>query len=275
MLEALRAGRYFERIYVSTSRKGKSIQEILTLAKAQGMDVRFEPKERIEKLTQQFQEHRGMGVEEYGSRGDSSTHPHTRTSTHPYTHTPTLNTQGILGITSPYRYYHFEELWKEVQGKKEPPFLVALDGIEDPYNLGAIIRSAEGAGAHGVILPKRRSVGLTPTVIKTAAGALEYLPVCQVSNLASALEQLKKYGIWIYGAVPRAGDTYDALDLEGPLALVIGGEFEGLRELTLKKCDFLLSIPLHGKIESLNASVAAAILMFEIRRQRRREEVVR
>lgn len=275
ILEALRSGRFFEKIYVARGRKGKSIEEILALARSHGIDVRVEPKERIEHLAQRFQEGEDRGVQEHGNKENvpSSANRYPPTS-------QIIATQGILGITSPYRYLHLEELWKEIQGKNEPPFIVLLDGIEDPHNLGAIIRSAEGAGVHGIILPKRRSAGLTPVVAKVAAGALEYLSVCRVSNLASTLDQLKEYGLWIYGATPikakslpgtKRSYPYYAVDLKGPVALVIGGESGGLKELTLKKSDFLLYIPLFGKVASLNASVAAGILMFEVRRQRGKE----
>jgi len=259
ILEALRADRFFERIYVAKGRKGKPIEEILALARSRGIEVRFEPRERIEQMARRFVE------ESLLRRGDGESIPR---SPHRPVAASQIVTQGVLGITSPYRYLALEELWEEVRGKKEPPFLVVLDGVEDPHNLGAILRSAEGAGAHGIILPKRRSAALTPTVAKAAAGALEYISVCRVSNLASTLERLKEYGLWIYGTVPGAGEIYYTVDLKGPLALVIGGESEGLKELTSKKCDFLLSIPLCGKIASLNASVAAAILMYEVRRQR-------
>ena len=272
ILEALRADRSFERIYIASGRKGKPIQEILNLARSRGIEIRFESRERIEQIARRAQERERLygskEVEEYGGTDESPSH--SRPSAPPPPHT-----QGVLGIASPYRYHSLEELWEEVQRKTEPPFIVLLDGIEDPHNLGAILRSAEGAGVHGIILPKRRSAGLTPTVVKTSAGALEYLPVCRVSNLASTLDRLKDYGLWIYGAVPKVGKAYYSVDLKGPVALVIGGESQGLKNLTLKKCDFLVSIPLYGKIASLNASVAAALLMFEVRQQREKKEVTR
>lgn len=264
ILEALRADRPFEKIYIASGRKGKPIQEILNLARSRGIEIRFEPKERIEQIARRIQERE----RQYGNKGESLPHSHLPAP-------PPLHTQGVLGITSPYRYHSLEELWEKVQGKTEPPFIVLLDGIEDPHNLGAILRSAEGAGVHGIILPKRRSAGLTPAAVKTSAGALEYLPVCRVSNLASTLDRLKDYGLWIYGAVPKVGEAYYRVDFKGPVALVIGGESEGLKDLTLKKCDFLVSIPLYGKIASLNASVAAALLMFEVRQQREKKEVTR
>ena len=152
-------------------------------------------------------------------------------------------------------------------GKGEPPFLILLDNIEDPHNLGAIIRTANLAGAHGVIIPKRRAVGLTATVAKASAGALNYTPVAKVTNLSAEIDQLKKEGLWFVCADMGGESMYD-LDLKGPIGLVIGSEGEGVSRLVREKCDFVASIPMKGDIDSLNASVAAGILAFEIVRQR-------
>ena len=158
---------------------------------------------------------------------------------------------------------------KAAEEKGEPPFLILLDGIEDPHNLGAIIRTANLAGAHGVIIPKRRSAGLTAIVGKTSAGAVSYLPVARVANLTSALKDLKKQGVWIFGTAAGASTGLYSADLKGPAAIVIGSEGDGMSRLVAENCDFLVSIPMKGHISSLNASAAAAILLYEAVRQRR------
>ena len=176
--------------------------------------------------------------------------------------------QGVVGITTTYDYTAFEELLSTVQQQQEPPFLLLLDQIQDPHNLGAILRSAECAGVHGVIITKNKSVGVTPTVIKVSAGAAAYIPVCRVTNLASAIEELKKNEIWVVGTSSTAQQRYDTVDFTMPVAIVIGNEEKGLRRLVAERCDMLVSIPLYGKISSLNASVSSAVVMFEVRRQR-------
>ena len=160
-----------------------------------------------------------------------------------------------------------EDILKKAEEKGEPPFIFLLDGIEDPHNLGAIIRTANLAGAHGVIIPKRRAVGLTSTVAKTSAGALNYTPVAKVTNLGKTIDELKEKGIW-FACADMGGETMYRLNLTGPMGLVIGNEGEGVSRLIREKCDYIASIPMKGEIDSLNASVAAGVLAYEIVRQR-------
>lgn len=175
--------------------------------------------------------------------------------------------QGVIAVTAAYDYAEVSDILDAAREKDEPPFIVLLDNIEDPHNLGAIIRSAHQAGAHGVIIPKNRAVGLTATVARTSAGALNYMPVAKVTNLSKTIEDLKKEGIWFVCA-DMDGDLMYNLDLKGPIGVVIGSEGEGVSRLVKEKCDFVASIPMKGQIDSLNASVAAGILCYEIVRQR-------
>jgi 23S rRNA (guanosine2251-2'-O)-methyltransferase len=242
ILEALRGAQKLERLYVSNGRKGKVLEDILRLAKRQGVEVRFEPWER---LTARVQSEAAVrtGVE--------------------------IVHQGVVGLAATYPYVEFKELLAIAQKQSEPPFLLVLDQIQDPHNLGAILRSAECAGVHGIILPKHKAASVTPTVVKVSAGAAAYLPVCRVTNLADTLAELQKNRIWVVGAVSTAPQLYDQIDFVMPVAIVIGNEEKGLRRLVAEQCDFVTTIPLYGKIASLNASVASAILMFEARRQRK------
>lgn len=175
--------------------------------------------------------------------------------------------QGVIATMAAYEYAEVEDMLELAQKKGEPPFLFLLDNIEDPHNLGAIIRTANLAGAHGVIIPKNRAVGLTSTVARTSAGALNYTPVARVTNMAKTIEELKKRGLWFVCADMDGTTMYD-LDLKGPIGLVIGNEGEGVGRLVKEKCDMVASIPMKGNIDSLNASVAAGVLAYEIVRQR-------
>ena len=175
--------------------------------------------------------------------------------------------QGVIAVAASYEYATVEDILQRARDKGEPPFILLLDNIEDPHNLGAMIRTANLAGAHGVIIPKRRAVGLTAVVARTSAGALNYTPVAKVTNLKATMEQLKKEGMWFVCA-DMGGTPYYNLDLKGPIGLVIGNEGEGVSRLVKENCDFVASIPMKGDIDSLNASVAAGILSFEIARQR-------
>lgn len=233
VLEALRSGKRLERLYVSRGRKGDAMAEILRMAKSQGVDVQFEPWERLRSYV-----------------GREASH------------------QGVVGIIAAYLYVAFEDIVSKTHNHNEPPFLLLLDHIQDPHNLGAILRSAECAGVQGVIITKDKSVGVTPTVIKVSAGATEYIPVCQVTNLVSAIEELKKTGIWVVGTSSVAQRRYDTVNFTMPIAIVIGNEEKGIRRLVTERCDLLVFIPLSGKIASLNVSVASAIVMFEVQRQR-------
>ena len=175
--------------------------------------------------------------------------------------------QGVIAYAAAYEYAEVEDILKNARDKGEEPFIFLLDNIEDPHNLGAIIRTANLAGAHGVIIPKRRAVGLTATVAKTSAGALNYTPVAKVTNLAATIDELKKEGLWFVCA-DMGGESMYRLNLKGPIGLVIGNEGEGVSRLVKEKCDYIASIPMKGDIDSLNASVAAGVLAYEIVRQR-------
>jgi 23S rRNA (guanosine2251-2'-O)-methyltransferase len=176
--------------------------------------------------------------------------------------------QGIVGLVATKRYTKPEEILAASRARGEPPFLIVLDGVEDPHNLGAVIRTAEAVGVHGVVVPERRAVGLTGGVAKASAGALEHMQVARVSNLSRFIEHLQNEGLWVYGLDLGAPKPYTALDLSGPVALVFGGEGRGVRPGVLEKCDDRASIPMRGRVESLNVSVAAAIVMYEVLRQR-------
>ncbi|MCL2022956.1 MAG: 23S rRNA (guanosine(2251)-2'-O)-methyltransferase RlmB [Oscillospiraceae bacterium] len=177
------------------------------------------------------------------------------------------NHQGVAAMLAQAKYAEIDELFARAEAQSQPPFFVICAGIEDPHNLGAIARTAEGAGAHGIIIPERRGVGLTPTVARTAAGALEYIPVVRVKNIAACMEELKERGVWLFGA-ELEGQPYDKTDYSGAIALVIGSEGKGLGSLVKSRCDHLISLPMRGQISSLNASVAAGILLYEIAKQR-------
>ncbi len=231
--EALRSGQQFDRLYISQGRRGKAVHDILELAKTRRLDVRFEPWERLTARS-----------------GGRASH------------------QGIVGMIASFTYLAFEDLLTSLHHSDEPAFLLVLDQIHDPQNLGAILRSAECAGVHGVIIPTRKSAEISPTVLKVSAGATSYLPVCRVTNLATTIDILKEHGVWVIGTADNAQHSYTETDLTVPVALVIGNEEKGMRRLVAAKCDLVVSIPVYGKISSLNASVASAVLAFEVRRQR-------
>ena len=176
--------------------------------------------------------------------------------------------QGVIGLIAPRRYAAPEEILAAARARGEPAFVVILDGVEDPRNLGAVLRTAEAAGVHGVLIPERRSVGLTGTVAKAAAGALEHLQVGRVQNVSRVIEVLKAEGLWVYALDPAAQRSYTSLDLRGPVALVLGGEGKGVRPGVREKCDECASIPMLGRVGSLNVSVAAGVIMYEVLRQR-------
>ena len=175
--------------------------------------------------------------------------------------------QGVIAITSDYRYYDLDEILEIPKERGEDPFFIILDGITDPHNLGSIIRTADAVGAHAVIIPKRRSVQITPIVAKASAGAVEYLPVCKVTNIVNTIKTLKENGLWI-AAVDMDGQTFYQQNLGGPLGLVVGSEGEGISRLVKQNCDFTVSMPMSGNVTSLNASVAGGILLYEVYRQR-------
>lgn len=230
MLEALKSGREIERLLVQEG-AGGSMGKILSLAKSKGVPIRYEKKDNLDRK----------------ARGSSH--------------------QGVIAYVSAYSYASLEDAFRLAEERGEPPFLILLDELEDPHNLGAIMRTAECAGAHGVVITKRRAAGITETVAKASAGAVEYLPCIKVNNMARTIEELQARGVWIY-ACDMDGTSYYEQDLKGPVALVIGNEGSGISRLVREKCDFVLSIPMVGRISSLNASNAAAILMYEVRKQR-------
>lgn len=232
VLEAIKADRPIDRILVVQGLKGGSIDKIYELAKQKRLIVQQVEKKNLDKLA------------------NSAAH------------------QGVVAYVAPKEYVDVDYLLERAIQSGEDPFIVILDGIEDPHNLGAILRTAEGAGAHGVIIPKRRAVGLTETVAKASAGAIEYVPVARVGNLAQTVDYLKTRGIWVAGSDASATKVYWEQDLTGPLALIIGGEGKGMGRLLTDKCDYLVSLPMKGSITSLNASVAASLLMYEVVRQR-------
>lgn len=230
VLEALRSGREIDKLMIGKDLEG-SARKIVGMAKDKRIPIIFADKQALDRAA------------------DGGAH------------------QGVIAYVSSYEYSEVSDILAAARAKGEDPFIVILDGLEDPHNLGAIMRTAEGAGAHGVIVPKRRSVGLTDTVAKSSAGAIEYVPVARVVNIARTIEDLKKEGIWI--AACDMGDTnYYEADLSGGIAIVIGSEGFGISRLVREKCDFTVSMPMMGKITSLNASNAAAVLMYEVRRQR-------
>jgi 23S rRNA (guanosine2251-2'-O)-methyltransferase len=228
--EVLSGDRDVERVFIADGAEG-SVSRIVALAKEKGVIVDFVPKERIDAMA------------------------------------PGVKHQGVVAKVSEYKYAVMEDVFARAEASGEDPFIILLDEIEDPHNLGAIIRTAECAGAHGVVIPKRRSASLTQTAALSAAGAIENMPVVQVTNLARTIEELQERGIWV-GAADMDGESYYDANLTGPIAIVIGNEGKGVGRLVKERCDFVLSIPMYGRINSLNASNAAAVLMYGIRRAR-------
>ncbi len=231
VLEAFRSGKTIDRLFVLDGCQDGPVRTIVREAKKHDTIVNFVPKERLDSMSE------------------------------------TGHHQGVMAYAAAYEYAEVEDILKIAEEKGEPPFLFLLDGIEDPHNLGAIIRTANLAGAHGVIIPKRRAVGLTATVARTSAGALNYTPVAKVTNMAATIEDLKKREIWFVCA-DMGGESMYRLNLTGPIGLVIGNEGEGVSRLVKEKCDMIASIPMKGDIDSLNASVATGVLAYEIVRQR-------
>lgn len=231
VIEAFRSGKTIDKLYVLDGCKDGPVMTIIREAKKTDTIIRYVDREILDRLS--------------------------KTGHH----------QGVVANAAAYDYAEVEDILNAAREKGEPPFVFILDGIEDPHNLGAIIRTANLAGAHGVIIPKRRAVGLTATVAKTSAGALNYTPVAKVTNLSATIEELKKEGLWFVCA-DMGGETMYNLNLTGPIGLVIGNEGEGVSRLVKEKCDYVASIPMKGSIDSLNASVAAGVLAYEIVRQR-------
>ena len=231
VLEAFRSGKTVDKLFVLDGCQDGPVKSITREARKQDTSIHYVSKERLDQM--------------------SETHTH----------------QGVIAICAAYKYAEVEDILEAARQKGEAPFIFLLDGITDPHNLGAIIRTANLAGAHGVIIPKNRAVGLTATVARTSAGAINYTPVAKVTNLGKTIEELKKQGLWFVCA-DMGGEVMYRLNLKGPIGLVIGNEGDGVSRLVREKCDYIASIPMHGDIDSLNASVAAGVLAYEIVRQR-------
>lgn len=231
VLEALRAGRSIDRLYMQENSNDGPLRTILSKAKEAGVVVSFISREKLNEM--------------------SETHRH----------------QGVIACAAAFPYAEIDDMLRAAEEKGEKPFLVILDGIEDPHNLGAIIRTADIAGAHGVIIPKRRSSGLTATVMKASAGALNHVPVAKVTNLSRTIEALKEKGLWFVCA-DMDGESMYRIDMKGPICLIVGSEGEGVSRLVKEKCDYVAKVPMKGHVQSLNASVAAGVLMYEAVRQR-------
>ena len=233
--EALRAGVKLDRLVLAKG-SGRSLQDIVELAAAAGTPIEWKDREWLDRRS--------------------------RTRAH----------QGVMGWREPVEYLELPDLLDEARQSSRAPLLVILDGIQDPHNLGSILRTAEAVGAQGIVIPKRRAVGLTATVAKVSAGAVEYVPVAQVTNLSRAIAAVKEAGFWVVGADMDGEMVHFEADLTGSLALVIGGEGKGLARLTRETCDLTVRLPMYGSINSLNAAVAAAVMMYEVVRQRAQAE---
>lgn len=231
VLEAFRSGKTIDKLYVLDGCQDGPVRSITREARKHDTIINYVSKDRLDQIS------------------DTGKH------------------QGVIALSAAYAYAEVEDILEVAKKKNEPPFVIVLDGIEDPHNLGAIIRTANQVGAHGVIIPKRRAVGLTPTVARTSAGAINYTPVAKVTNLSNTMKELKEQGMWFVCADMDGTVMYD-MDLTGPIGLVIGNEGDGVSQLVKKKCDMTASIPMKGDIDSLNASVAAGVLSYEILRQR-------
>lgn len=231
VIEAFRAGKTIDKLYIQEGCQDGPVMTVKREAKKQDCLIKYVAKERLDQMS------------------DTGKH------------------QGVIAVAAAYEYAEVEDILQAARDKGEAPFVLLLDNIEDPHNLGAIIRTANLVGAHGVIIPKNRAVGLTATVARTSAGALNYTPVAKVTNLAKTIEELKKAGMWFVCA-DMGGTVMYQLDLKGPIGLVIGSEGEGVGRLIKEKCDMTAAIPMRGDIDSLNASVAAGVLAYEILRQR-------
>jgi 23S rRNA (guanosine2251-2'-O)-methyltransferase len=231
VIEALKSSRDINKILIAEGSQRGQMQQITQLAREANVIVQFVPKKKIDQVTDG-------------------------------------NHQGVLAYIAAYQYAEMDDLFAAAEKNNEPPFFLLLDEIEDPHNLGSIMRTADAVGAHGIIIPKRRAVGLTATVAKASTGAIEYIPVVRVTNMARTIDELKDRGVWIAGTDATGSEDYRRMDGSLPLGLVIGSEGKGMGRLIREKCDFLIHLPMVGKVTSLNASVAASVLMYEIYRKR-------
>ncbi len=230
--EALKSGRTIDKVFIASGETDRALQRLAAQAKEAGAVVVPVDRRKLDAM--------------------SATHAH----------------QGVIALAAAHVYYTVEDILDAAAQRGEPPLIVICDELSDPHNLGAVMRSAECAGAHGVIIPKRRSVGLTATVAKASAGAVEYMKVAKVPNISAAISQLKEAGVWVFGAAAEGAVPMYQADLSGPAAIVIGNEGGGLSQLVRKNCDVMVSIPMRGSISSLNASAAASVLLYEAVRQR-------
>lgn len=232
VLEALKAGRSLNKILVAKGERQGSVREIISQARERGLIVQEVDTAKLDQLS--------VGVRH----------------------------QGVVAMASPVAYVEVDDILAAAYEKNEPPFLVLLDELADPHNVGAILRTADASGVHGVLIPKRRSCPLTQTVAKTSAGAVEHIPVARIGNVSQTLKALKKQGLWVVGADMDGTKNYYETDLTGPIVIVVGSEGEGMGRLTKEACDFIVKIPMRGQITSLNASVACSLLLYEVLRQR-------
>lgn len=231
VIEALKSGRAVNKVMISEQVNARSQQQLEKESKAAGTIVQKVPKSKLNQLTNG-------------------------------------NHQGVVAYVAAYQYASLEDLFKHAYQKEEAPFFIVLDELEDPHNLGSIIRTADATGVHGVIIPKRRSVGLTATVAKTSAGAIEYVPVARVTNITDTIEELKERSVWVVGTDEDGTEDYRSLDGMTSIALVIGNEGKGLSRLVKEKCDWTVKLPMKGQVSSLNASVASSLLLYEVYRKR-------
>jgi len=232
VIEALRAGRMIDKIFIQKGETDKTLGHIASKAREAGVVVVDADRRKLDSMSQ--------------------THAH----------------QGVIALAAVREYCTVSDILDIARERSEPPFVIVCDEISDPHNLGAVIRTAEAAGVHGIVIPKRRSAGVTSIVDKTSAGAVEHMAVARVSNLSAALKELKDAGVWIYGTASEGVSKLWQTDLKGPICIVIGSEGDGISRLIRENCDFLVSIPMRGKVSSLNASAAAAVLIYEALRQR-------
>lgn len=232
VVEAMKAGRKINRLVIQEGTKGKVLDELVGMAKSRGIKIETAAKPALNDM--------------------AATESH----------------QGIIAFAEDYTFVEIDDIIEYAHSKGEAPFIVILDEIQDPHNFGSIIRTANAAGVHGVIIPKHRAAGVTSVVSKTSAGAVEHMRVAQITNIVRAIEELKEAGLWIMGGAMDGDQTIYQANLKGPLGIVIGSEGEGIRRLVKEKCDFIVQIPMYGQIESLNAAVAAGVMIYEAVRQR-------
>lgn len=232
VMEAIVAERTIDKLYVAKGDMQGSIKKIIGMANDLGIIVQFVPRNKLDTMSENEQH------------------------------------QGVIAQVAAYKYSTMEDVFAKAEASGEPPFIVILDEIEDPHNLGAIIRTAECAGVHGIIISKRRAVGITAVVAKTSAGAIEHIPVVKVTNISNAIEDLKEKGLWIYGADMDGENFHYEQKMTGPIGLVVGSEGRGISKIVKSKCDFIVKVPMKGQVNSLNASVASAVMIYEVVRQR-------